>query len=280
MWDLPFRPDVLITQSSDWKGAPDVAPAGWGSGLQWLHVLSAGIDGYPRWIFEGVQATCGRGSSSVAIAEYVMAAILHHEKNFPALLANSREEWGARRPGSISGKTIGLLGMGAIGQEVAKRTLAFDANVLALKRSTAPAEHPGIEMAASLADLMQRSDHLVLALPLTDETRGIINEDTLAHASKGLHLINVSRGPLINDDALTDALDSERLSAATLDVSFPEPLPEGHAFYAHPKIRLTPHISWFAEDGDGRMLAGVRSNVDRLLGGQDLANLVDLSRGY
>jgi phosphoglycerate dehydrogenase-like enzyme len=280
VWEFDTGVDVLITQSSDWKQAPETAPPGWGERLRWLHVLSAGIDGYPRWIFEGVSATCGRGSSSVAIAEYVMAAIVHHEKNFSALLAGSYAQWGPRRPNSIAGKTVGLLGLGAIGREVARRLIAFDVEVIALKRSPAPAIMPGIRMVSSLEELLQRSDHLVMALPLTAETRGIVNAEALRHSRPGQHIINVSRGPLIVDDALLDALDSGRLAAATLDVTYPEPLPEGHPFYAHEKIRLTPHISWFSDQGDRHMLDGIQANIDRLIAGQPLANLVDLTRGY
>src|SRR5690606_11871055 len=145
-------------------------------------------------------------------------------------------------------QTLGIAGYGAIGREVAKRAQALGMDVLALRRGgAAVAPDTGVRAVASVEDLLGASDHVVLALPITPQTRHCINARSLAHAKPGLHLVNIARGALVDQPALLQALDSGRLSGATLDVTDPEPLPEGHALYHHPRVHLTPHVSWAAE---------------------------------
>ena len=127
---------------------------------------------------------------------------------------------------------------------------------------------------------MAASDHLVLALPLTEETRGVVNAEMLATAKPGLHLINVARGPLIDQEALVAALDAGTIAAATLDVATPEPLPAGHPFYSHPAIRLTPHVSGMSEDNEDRLTARLLDNLDRFLEGKPVPGIVDPVRRY
>ncbi|MES2942240.1 MAG: NAD(P)-dependent oxidoreductase [Pseudomonadota bacterium] len=154
--------------------------------------------------------------------------------------------------------------------------------VVALRRSATGSDVGigGTEFVASLPELLAQSDHAVLALPLTAHTRHIINTQSLAHAKPGLHLVNIARGALIDQPALLQALDEGRLSRATLDVTYPEPLPDGHPLYHHPRVRLTPHISWSA---DGTAVVTARKFVDKLarfVAGQELDDQVDFFRGY
>jgi phosphoglycerate dehydrogenase-like enzyme len=128
--------------------------------------------------------------------------------------------------------------------------------------------------------LIDGADHLVLAAPLTARTRHIVNAASLARAKPGLHIVNIARGELIDNAALREALDSGRVSAASLDVVSPEPLPAGHWLYDHSKVRLSPHISWswpLAPDTRGRIFA---DNLRRFLAGQPLENVIDPERGY
>jgi phosphoglycerate dehydrogenase-like enzyme len=127
---------------------------------------------------------------------------------------------------------------------------------------------------------MARSDHLVIAAPLTQETRGIFDAAVFASAKPGLHLINVARGEIIDQAALLAALDSGHVAATTLDVTAPEPLPAGHPFYAHPKVRLTPHSGWTSDENADRLTEKLLGNLDRFLAGKPLLDVVNIERGY
>jgi phosphoglycerate dehydrogenase-like enzyme len=172
------------------------------------------------------------------------------------------------------------LGYGAIGREVAHRALAFGMEVLAYRRTAQSSGNAGVRAVQSLPELLSQVDHLVLALPATPATRHILNAEALSHARKGLHLINIARGSLIDQEALRAALDSGLVAAATLDVTEPEPLPEGHWLYSHPAVRLTPHISWAAGDVASQTAAKFVQQLQRYLGGEPLNDLVDPLLGY
>jgi phosphoglycerate dehydrogenase-like enzyme len=279
VWEVPPEADVLFTFFAGWRQAPAEAPAGWPFRLTWIQIASAGIDAFPAWVFSVPLVTSGRGVSAVALSEYVLAAILAHEKRFfDGIRVHSAAEWKMRSLGQVEGRTLGVLGLGAIGKAVVARARAFGMRILTVARSSVPEE--GIETVGSVVELAARSDHLVLSVPLTRETRGIIDAEVLAAAKPGLHLINVARGELIDHDALLAALDSDRVAAATLDVTYPEPLPEGHPLYTHPKVRLTPHSGWSSDDNADRLTAKLLGNLDRFLDHEPLVDVVDSKRGY
>jgi phosphoglycerate dehydrogenase-like enzyme len=278
LWDVPAEADVLMTFMRIWSKAPKEAPAGWPGKLRWIQVGSAGVDVFPDWFFEVPLITCGRGIQAPPMAEYVMAAVFAHEKRLWDVRATSPAAWRETKLHDVAGKTIGIAGFGAIGSEVASKAAANGLKVKAIARSAPlPA---GVEAVAGIDELIAGCDHLVLALPSTPQTRQIICRRTLALARAGLHIINVARGALIDDAALIEALDAGRIAAATLDVTDPEPLPEGHPFYSHPLIRLTPHISGQSEGFEDRLSAKVIGNLDRFLAGQPLTDVVDRQRGY
>jgi len=287
-WTLAGEADVLLTgPRNGWRDAPRNAPPGWPGRLRWVHTASAGIDFYPSWLLEVPQVTCSRGVAAVPIAEFVLHALLEQVKQLAGRRVASPGAWRdefARADGSplgsLSGQQLGLLGYGAIGREVARRARAFGMRVMALRRGNAPIEDAGVQTARSLHELLASSDHLVLALPATDATHKIINAEALAHARPGLHLVNIARGSLVDHGALLAALDAGRLSAATLDVVDPEPPPPGHALYTHPRVRLTPHISWSAGDVGAATTHKFLDNLARHLAGQPLLDVVDPARGY
>jgi len=153
-------------------------------------------------------------------------------------------------------------------------------NVVAVRRSSRTIATLGVERAADVRTVFAVSDHVVLAAPATPETDRLVGRDLLAHAKPGLHLINVARGSLIDDAALLEALDDGRLSLATLDVTHPEPLPEGHPFYGHPKVRLSPHTSVHTAQTRVNLAARFADNLKRFRSRTPLRDVVDLARGY
>ncbi|WP_107676420.1 NAD(P)-dependent oxidoreductase [Agrobacterium sp. LAD9] len=280
-WDVPPEADFLFTFMRGWARAPrDAPPHGWPYNLRWIQVGAAGLDAFPRWFFHDLPISSGRGIQSTGIAEYVLAAILLHEKRLDRTVARSPADWREYPLGGLAGKTVGLLGFGAIGSAVAQRALAFGTRVLVYRRSADAPGIPGVERAATLEQLAAESDHLVIASALTPETRNIVGSRFLSHGKPGQHLINVSRGAHIDQEALVTALDAGILAAATLDVTDPEPLPEGHPIYTHPKIRLTPHTSGQTERFDDLLTAKLFANLDRFLAGRPLIDQVDPERGY
>lgn len=277
VWDIPPEADFLFTYFKGWSSAPKRRPGGWPHNLKWVQIASAGIDAFPDWVFEAPLVTTGRGISAEAISEYVLAAIFAHEKKlFDDLLIHWRGSWNKRTLGLVSGKRLGILGFGAIGARTAAKAQALGMQVGAVTRSSGATVH----QYGSLAEMIAYVDHLLLAVPLTDATRQIVNEQALNCARPGLHIINVCRGEVIDDEALLDALDRGQVAAATLDVTAPEPLPDGHPFYTHPSIRLTPHISWTSEDNPARIAAKLHGNLDRFLSGAALEDVVVPGRGY
>ncbi len=285
-WTRAGEVDVLFTgPRNGWRDAPGEAPAGWPGRLQWVHLASAGIDFFPPWLLDVPLVTCSRGVAAVPIAEYVLAAILTHEKHWSTLQVDGAKRWRDtfqrvdRQPsGSLRGRALGIAGYGAIGREVARLGEAFGMQVTVLRRGGAPVE--GVHSVASIEQLLAASDHLVLALPITPETQHLVNAATLAHARPGLHLVNIARGALVDQQALLHALDEGHLSGATLDVTDPEPLPEGHRLYRHPRVRLTPHVSWAAQDAGEATARKFVANLSRFLAGQPLEDVVDRARGY
>lgn len=282
-WEIPPEADLLMAFFTGWADAPRDKPAGWPFNLRQIQVLSAGVDRFPDWFFDGVPVTCGRGVSSIAIAEFAMTALLAQEKQFAAL--SMGKITGGSLGGSlmmrgVAGKTVALLGTGAIGAAVARRALAFDMRVLAHNRSgTAPAGLD-VTMMADLAAMLAEADHLVIAMPLTRQTRGMVDAALLARARPGLHVINVARGELVSNDALLEALESGRVGFATLDVTDPEPLPQDHPLTQHPRVLITPHISWMSEDNFDRLTDKVMRDLDRFVAGEPPVDLVDRAAGY
>ncbi|NHN88835.1 NAD(P)-dependent oxidoreductase [Acetobacter conturbans] len=281
--------DILLTgPSRAWAKAPSTPPTDWKDGPRWVQIASAGIDSFPDWVLSGRHVTCGRGDAATPIAEFVLSALLDYERDIDRLRPTSPREWEAaaqalrKRPetGTLHGRTLGLAGYGAIGQAIAVRARAFGMRVQVLRRSPLTATSGEIEPVQSLTDLFRQADHLVLAMPLTQETRGIVDREILQQAKPGLHLVNIARGALIGQDALLHALDAGRPAFATLDVTTPEPLPADHPFYTHPRVRLTPHISWAGPHVRENLARRISINLDRYLRGEPLLDTIDPTRGY
>jgi len=250
-------------------------------GVRWIHTIGTGVDRFPLDAVGDRILTCSRGGSAVPIAEWVLAMLLAFEKRLPeSWVAAPPEHWSMARLGTLQGKTLGLVGVGGIGAAVAARALPFGMRIRAFRRTAGPSPLPEVEIVGTLEGLLAAADHLVLAAPATPATRHLINATTLSRIKPGVHLVNIARGSLIDQEALRKALDDERVACASLDVVEPEPLPAGHWLYSHPKVRLSPHVSWAMPGAVGRLLDTFVENLQRYLAGEPLEGVVNLEEGY
>lgn len=280
--ELPdgVRGDVLLAEPFHGDLLPELLDRG----VRWVHVFSTGVDTVPLDVFRGrdVLITCSRGASAVPIAEFVLAAMLAFEKRMPEVWVSEVPEiWSWHDLGGLRGRTVGLVGLGGIGSEVARLSLAFGMRVVALRRrADVPPPLSGVEMVASLDDLLPVADHLVVAAPATARTRHLLDAAAFERVKAGVHLVNVARGSLVDQGALIAALDDGRVAVASLDVCDPEPLPAGHPLYAHPSVRLSPHVSWVSHERLTRTLELFVAELHRYLAGEPPLHPVDLDEGY
>jgi phosphoglycerate dehydrogenase-like enzyme len=270
------RGEVLLTLLNDNPRLEGALEAG----VRWIHVLGAGVDGFPFELAGDRTVTCSRGASSVAIAEFVLAEMLAFEKQLPDVwITAPPERWNVAALGGLAGRTLAVVGLGAIGIEVARRALAFDMRVVAVRRRDRPSPLPGVEL-TSFEKALSDADHVVVSAPSTPETRHLIGADAFAAMKPGVHLVNIARGPLVDQDALLVALDNGKMARASLDVADPEPLPAGHPLYTHPKVRLSPHVSWSSPDTTTRTIELFVENLRRWRAGEPLEGTVDVAAGY
>ena len=251
-------------------------------GVRWIHALGTGVDAFPFHLLSGQALTCSRGGSAVPIAEWVLATMLAFEKRLPESWIHSvpAEGWSRAALGTLDGKTLGLIGLGGINTAVAQRALPFGMHVRAHRRSAAPSTIVGVEVVRSLADLVAVSDHVVIAAPATPATHHLLNRDIFGAMKTGAHLVNIARGALVDQEALRAALDDGRVAMASLDAVDPEPLPDGHWMYTHPRVRLSPHISWSMPGAADLLVQLFIDNLRRYRAGQPLEGVVDLTAKY
>jgi phosphoglycerate dehydrogenase-like enzyme len=278
--DLPPGVDGEVLLTLPW-GSPNLGQV-LARGVRWIHVLGTGVDRFPLELLRGQVLTCSRGASAIPIAEWVLAMMLAFEKRLPEVWIHDppAEGWHGGPLGSLQGKTLGLVGLGGIGRAVAERALPFGMRVRAHRRTGAPAEGLEVEVVGSLADLVASADHLVLAAPATPATRHLLDQRVLAAVKPGVHLVNIARGALVDPDALRAALDAGRVAMASLDAVEPEPLPAGHWMYTHPRVRLSPHVSWRMPGAATLLIQPFIENLRRYRTGASLTGMVDVEAGY
>lgn len=254
--------------------------------LRWIQTLSAGVDHLDPAAYAHLSLTNASGVAAVAIAEYCIGVMLLFAKRFPKLMQlQRRHEWDRTIEGvEIYGKTCGIVGMGAIGGETARRAKALGMRVIATRRSTA--HRPTDEFADVLLPqaetdvLLRESDYLVLTAPHTPETHHMIGAEQLARMKRNAVLINIGRGALVDEPALIAALKEGMIAGAGLDVFEEEPLPATSPLWEMENVVITPHSSSGSEVYELRAAEVVCDNLRRYARGEPLRNVVDLARGY
>jgi len=272
------RGDVLLTMA--W-GSPNLAHV-LARGVRWVHALGTGVDRFPFELLGDRPLTCSRGGSSVPIAEWVLAMMLAFEKRVPEVWIHDvpTKEQQYRHLGALYGRTLGLVGIGGIGAAVAERARPFGMRMRAFRRQAGAAGPAGVDIVDSMAELVASADHVVIAAPATPETRGLFDDALFGAMKPGAHLVNVARGTIVDQEALRRALDAGRVAEASLDAVEPEPLPAGHWMYSHPRVRLSPHLSWNMPGAAEILVDAFIDNVRRWRRGDPLDGLVDRAAGY
>ena len=254
---------------------------------RWIHTRSAGVEGLPlpEIAARGLVLTNGRGAFSRSLAEWAMGALLFFAKDFRRLVRSQEAgRWEQFAPQMLAGRWVGIVGYGDIGRAVATLAGAFGMRVRALRRSAGlPGSGPAPDEMlppGRLAELMALSDDVVVATPLTAETRGLVGEREIGAMKPTSVLVNVGRGAVVREAPLVDALRRRAILGAALDVFETEPLPAGHPFYTLDNVLLSPHCADQVPGWLELAMHGFRDNLLRFLEGRPLENVVDPSRGY
>jgi phosphoglycerate dehydrogenase-like enzyme len=284
-FDTQREPDAILVCSSDRSVLEALfhrAPR-----LRWVHSRSAGLDAvlFPALVESDVVLTNGRGVFSRSLAEFVVGAVLFFAKDFRRLVESQRRAaWEPFEPADVAGRTLGIVGYGDIGRAVAERARVLGMRILALRRRPERSrQDPLVDETLppeALVDLMRRADDVVVAMPLTPESRGFVGPAAIGAMKETAVLINVGRGPVVDEAALVRALTACRIRGAALDVFEIEPLPAGHALWSLENVLLSPHC---ADNTPGWLEAAMRCflrNLGRFRRGEGLENVVDKSLGY
>ena len=252
--------------------------------LRWVHALGAGVENLCQDVAGTDIVVTNNHIHGDAIADHVFAFVLAHTRHLRAAL----ERQAAHRwvhdelVGTVlAGQTMGILGLGTIGGQVARRAVAFGMRVLGTKRRPQPI--PGVDRVVSPEEIdvvLREANVLVIALPLTPATRGIVGARELALLPEGAFLVNIGRGGLVDEEALVAALRGGRLDGAGLDVFEHEPLPSDSPLWTAPGLIVTPHVSGDFPGYLDRMVSIFCENLHRYLAGQPLRSVVDPALGY
>jgi phosphoglycerate dehydrogenase-like enzyme len=253
--------------------------------LEWIHVTAAGVDTllFDELRNSDVIVTNAHGLFDRPIAEYVLGAVLAYAKDSRnSLDLQRRQQWQHRDTRGILGAAALVVGTGAIGREIARLLRAVGMQVRGVGRVARTADPDFGEVFASsdLAEHVGWADHLVLAAPLTPATRGLVGAEVLASMKPDAHLVNVARGPLVDEAALLDALVGRWIGGATLDVFTVEPLPTEHPLWNAPGVTITAHMSGDVVGWRDALARQFVDNARRWLAGQPLVNVVDKALGY
>ena len=245
--------------------------------LRWLHTFSAGVDHpiFRSFTERGVRLTTSSGASATPIAQTVVMYLLALSRDLPAWLRDqAAHRWSPRDWPDLDGMTVGIVGMGPIGLEVARLTAALGMQPIGMRRTptgTEPCETWTFDRLHELAGLV---DALVLAVPLTPDTRGIVDADVLAALRPGALFVNVARGEIVDEPALIEALRSGRIAGAALDVFATEPLPDDSPLWDLPNVIVTPHASGSTASSAQRATDIFVDNLARYASGRALRNEV------
>jgi phosphoglycerate dehydrogenase-like enzyme len=253
--------------------------------LEWIHITAAGVDTllFDELRDSDVLVTNARGVFDRPLAEYVLGAVIAFAKDsLTSFDLQRRHEWRHRETRSTTGATALVVGTGGIGREIAKllRAAGLEVRGAGRREVVDDPDFGEIIESANLAAEAGWCDHLILAAPLTPATRGLVNAQVLAAMKPDAHLINIARGPMVDESALLEALTQRHIGGATLDVFDTEPLPPGHPLWDAPNVTITAHMSADAVGWRETLAAQFVTNARRWLAGQPLLNVVDKKLGY
>jgi len=253
--------------------------------LEWIHITAAGVDTllFDELRDSDVVVTNARGVFDRPLAEYVLGAVIASAKDSRnSFDLQRRHEWRHRETRTITGATALVVGTGGIGREIAKLLRAAGLVVRGAGRR-AVTDDPDFGEVISSDNLAAEAgwcDHLILAAPLTAQTRGLVDAAVLEAMKPGAHLVNIARGPMVDESALLAALTERRIGGATLDVFDTEPLPPEHPLWDAPNVTITAHMSADVVGWRATLAAQFAANVRRWLAGEPLLNVVDKRLGY
>jgi phosphoglycerate dehydrogenase-like enzyme len=282
-WEMIAGAEVLY-------GLPGDSPEGLARavrcapGLRWVQATSAGAGeqvgaaGLSREELERVTVTSAAGVHAGPLAEWALLGLLAFAKDLPRLLDDQHaHRWGHYPVGELSGRTLLIVGLGQIGEEVARLAAAFGMRVIGVNRSgTADSRDVHeIHRTAELNQCLPEADAIVISAPLTDETRGLIDAAAIARCKPGTILVNVGRGGVVDEAAMIEALRSGRLAGAALEVFAREPLPADSPLWDLPNVLVSPHTAGLSVREDERIVSLFVENLGRYLRGQPLRNRVD-----
>lgn len=255
-----------------------------GRALRWVQMTSAGIDPLlpHREALRNVVVTNARGVHVDQIGDYALAAMVMLQWQLPGMLRNQASHLWRREPKMpLAGRTLGIVGLGAIGQGILRRARASGMEVVGVSRSGAPVDGVStVYLPDRLHDMLPPCDFLVLTVPATPETERLIDAGALALMKPGAFLLNFARGSVVDEQALIAALRSGALAGAALDVFAQEPLPVDSPLWSMPNVIVTPHLAGMSADYESRVARSFVDNLARYRRGEPLHNRVDLSRGY
>jgi len=252
--------------------------------IRWMHTGSAGVDHIltPRFRASGIKLTNSAGVHAASIAEWVVAAILSHVKDLPAMRRQQQQRIFEKvQREELQGKRLVLLGAGHIASGIASRFRPFGVHITSVRRTQT--ENPlfdNVVNLSSLHEVLSHADFIVVTLPLSDETRGLIDSEAIEAMSSHALLVNVARGEILDEQALVRALEQGKIAGAILDVFSEEPLPQEHPLWSLENVTILPHTTWRSPQVRARQLALFSENLRRFCNGDLLLNVVDPASGY
>jgi phosphoglycerate dehydrogenase-like enzyme len=260
--------------------------------LRWIHSPAAAVHQllFPELVQSSVVLTNSTGIHGPVVAEHAIAVLLAMAKRLPqAMQYQAKREWSQDqlwhdrpRPREVADATVAVVGMGGIGREFAARAKALGMKVLAVRENPAKGLDgaDSVFSSAQIDDVLPQADYVLLCTPVTPATSGMMNAARLSKMKPDAYLINVARGPLIDEAALLDALQHRRIAGAALDVFVEEPLPPDSPFWSLDNVLITPHTAAVTERLWERHYRLIVENMKRFLAGEPLINQVDKQRGY
>jgi phosphoglycerate dehydrogenase-like enzyme len=252
--------------------------------LRWIQALTAGVEHLVSRadLHPNIALSCARGTHRVQMPENILGALFHLTKPYAQATLDQRERrWVRRISEPLAGKTLGILGVGEIGCELAKKASALELRVIGTRRAAEPVPQVDrIYPPEAIDEVLGQSDFVLLLLPLTPETDGIMNAARFKAMRASAYLLNFGRGALVVDAELIEAVRAKTIAGAVLDVYRTEPLPAEHAFWGTKGITVLPHIGGLDVHRDEIVADLFAHNMGRFLAGEALVALVDRARGY